>query len=209
LRIEAKAAAQGVLTGNTGGTDKSYSAQRADEIAIEVSTLNKTVSTLAAEASETKSRLSAEQRRIDLLRSADIVVPSAGMIWKLGAADGERLGIGDMAADIVDCNAPFLLVSIPQDRFSDVEIGGIAQFRLSGERTEHTGTVVSVTGHGDLNQGEHYAVMPLDEPLTVIATIALPRAESIDHECLIGRAARVLLPATGGGLIDRFLRRVF
>jgi hypothetical protein len=34
---EAKAAAQGVLTGNTGGTDKSYSAQRADEIAIELS----------------------------------------------------------------------------------------------------------------------------------------------------------------------------
>jgi multidrug resistance efflux pump len=57
-RTEAKAAAQGVLTGNTGGTDKTYSAQRADEIAIEVSTLNKTISTLTAEANETTSRLS-------------------------------------------------------------------------------------------------------------------------------------------------------
>jgi multidrug resistance efflux pump len=214
LRIEAKAAAQGVLTGNTGGTDKSYSAQRADEIAIELSTLNKTISTLTAEASETKSRLSAEQRRIDLLRSADIVVPSAGMIWKLGAADGERLGTGDMAADIVDCNAAFLLVSIPQDRFSDVEIGGIAQFRLSGERTEHTGAVLSVTGHGDLAQGEHYAAMPLDEPSTVIATVAMPRTENSGQEnstqeCLVGRSARVLLPATGGGVIDQILRRVF
>lgn len=214
LRTEAKAAAQGVLTGNTGGTDKSYSAQRADEIAIEVATLNKTMSTLTAEANETKARLSAEQHRIDLLRSADIVAPSAGMIWKLGAADGERLGIGDMGADIVDCDAPFLLVSIPQDRFSDVEIGGIVQFRFSGERTEHNGTLVSVTGHGDLAQGEHYAVMPLDEPSTVIATVALPRTENSAqengaHECLIGRSARVLLPATGGGLIDQILRRVF
>jgi hypothetical protein len=60
------------------------------------------------------------------------------MIWKLGAADGERLGIGDMAAEIVDCNAPFLLAAIPQNRFSDVEIAGVVQFRLSGERTEHT-----------------------------------------------------------------------
>jgi hypothetical protein len=33
------------------------------------------------------------------------------MIWKLGAADGERLGTGDMVAEIVDCNAPFLLAA--------------------------------------------------------------------------------------------------
>jgi hypothetical protein len=97
---------------------------------------------------------------------------------------------------------------LPQDRFSDVEIGGPALFRLSGERTEHTGTVMSVTGHGDLTQGQRYAVMPLDEPLTVIATIALPREENSARECLIGRSARVLLPATGGGLIDRILRHV-
>ena len=131
------------------------------------------------------------------------------MIWKLGAADGERLGIGDMAAEIVDCNAPFLLAAIPQNRFSNVEIAGDVQFRLSGERTEHTGTLASVTGHGDLTQGHHYAAMPLDEPSTVIATIALPRAENSAPECLIGRSARVLLPATGGGIIDQILRRVF
>ncbi|MGH6842983.1 MAG: hypothetical protein ACREDV_13005, partial [Methylocella sp.] len=111
LRTEAEAATHGLLAGTTGGTDKSYSAQRADEIAIQISALDKLIATLAAEANETKSRLAAEQRRTDLLRSADIVAPSAGMIWKLGAADGERLGIGDMAVDIVDCNAPFLLVA--------------------------------------------------------------------------------------------------
>ncbi len=209
LRIEAKAAALGMLTGNTGGTDKSYSAQRVDEIAIQLSTLDKTISTLSAEARETKSRLSAEQHRTDLLRSADIVAPSAGMIWKLGAADGERLGIGDMAAEIVDCNAAFLLAAIPQNRFSDVEIAGVVQFRLSGERTEHTGTLASVIGHGDLTQGHHYAVMPLDEPSTVIATVVLPRAENGAPECLVGRSARVLLPAVGGGFIYQILRRVF
>ncbi|MGH6820404.1 MAG: HlyD family efflux transporter periplasmic adaptor subunit, partial [Methylocella sp.] len=210
LRTEAKAAAQGVLTGNTGGTDKSYSAQRADEIAIEVSTLNKTISTLTAEANETKARLSAEQHRIDLLRSADIVAPSAGMIWKLGAADGERLGIGDMAAEIVDCTAPFLLAAIPQNRFSDVEIAGVVQFRLSGERTEHTGTLASVTGHGDLAQGEHYAVMPLDEPSTVIATVAMPRTESgaqenSTHGCLIGRPARADVAEFHARVAEQFM----
>src|ERR1700730_3652130 len=72
----------------------------------------------------------------------------------------------------------------------------------------------SVTGHGDLAQGEHYAAMPLDEPSTVIATVAMPRTENSGQEnstqeCLIGRSARVLLPATGGGVIDQILRRVF
>jgi multidrug resistance efflux pump len=214
LRTEAEAAAQGVLTGAAGGSDRSYSAQRADEVAIELSTLDKTIATLAAEEKETKSRLEAEQKRIDLLRKADIVAPAAGMIWKLGAADGERLSTGDMAAEIVDCNAPFLLAAIPQDRFSDVEVGGVAQFRLSGERSERMGTVVSVTGHGDLGQGVHYAVLPLDEPSTVIATIALPPAadtasENGPQECLIGRSVRVLLPANGGGFVDQILRRVF
>ncbi len=211
LRTEAEAAAQGVLTGTSGGTDKSDSAQRADQIEIELSALNKTIAALGAEAAETRSRLAAEQRRMDLLRSAEILAPSAGMIWKLGAADGEQLGTGAMAADIVDCNAPFLLAAIPQDRFSDVEIGGLAQFRLAGERTA---TVVSVAGHGDLADGNHYAVMPLDEPSTVIATVALPRAEtdapgSPAQECLIGRSARVLLPATGGGFVDQILRHIF
>lgn len=119
-----------------------------------------------------------------------------------------------MAADIVDCNAPFLLAAIPQDRFSDVEVGGLAQFRLAGERAERTGTVVSVAGHGDLADGNHYAVMPLDEPSTVIATVTRPRAESDAQgspaqKCLIGRSARVLLPATGGGFCDQILRHIF
>jgi multidrug resistance efflux pump len=214
LRTEAEAATQGVLAGTTGGTDRSYSAQRSDEIAIELSALDKTISSLTAEVSETKARLAAERARIELWRRADLLAPSAGMIWKLGAADGERLGVGDLVADIVDCNVPFLLVAIPEDRFSDVEIGGVAKFRLSGERTERAGTVLSITGHGDLAQGEHYAVMPLDEPSTVIATVAMLPAGNIAQEnnppeCLIGRTARVLLPATGGGFIDQILRRVF
>ena len=115
---------------------------------------------------------------------------------------------------IVDCNAPFLLAAIPQDRFSDVKAGGTAQFRLSGERTEQKGTVVSVTGHSELTQGQHYAVMPLDEPSTVIVTITLPEIKDgaiagTARDCLIGRSARVLLPATGGGFIDQILRRIF
>ncbi|MGB7045315.1 MAG: hypothetical protein WBD65_10540 [Methylocella sp.] len=67
--------------GNTGGPGESYSARRAGEIAIELPILDKTISVLTAEPGETKSRLSPEQRRIDLLRSADIVTLSALMIW--------------------------------------------------------------------------------------------------------------------------------
>src|SRR5436853_209405 len=55
---------------------------------------------------------------------------------------------------------------------------------------------------------------PPGDPSTVIATVAMPRTENSANdngtpECLIGRSARVLLPATGGGIIDQILRRVF
>jgi hypothetical protein len=63
-------------------------------------------------------------------------------------------------------------------------------------------------------QEVYYAVMPLDEPSTVIVTITLPEIKDgaiagTARDCLIGRSARVLLPATGGGFIDQILRRIY
>ena len=132
------------------------------------------------------------------------------MIWRLGASDAERLGAGDMAAELVDCNAPALLVAIPQDRFSDVKIGGLARYRLSGELNDRSGAVLSVAGQGNLSHSDHYAALPVAETgSTIMAQVAVKTPEGGNEPCLIGRTARVLLPTTGGGLFDRISRRLF
>jgi multidrug resistance efflux pump len=209
LRAEAEAAHSGVLS-SPGGIDVSYSAQRADQVAIEIAHLNRTIADLGAEAQTTEARLDNEERRAALTRSADLKAPVDGMIWRLGASDAERLGAGDMAAELVDCNAPALLVAIPQDRFSDIKIGGLARYRLSGESNERSGAVLSVAGQGNLSHSEHYAALPVAEiGSTIIAQVAVKAPESSNEPCLIGRTARVLLPTTGAGLFDRISRRLF
>ncbi|MGO9674247.1 MAG: HlyD family secretion protein [Methylocella sp.] len=221
LRAESEAANSGVLS-SPGGIDVSYSAQRGDQVAIEIAHLTRTIADLGTEAKAVEARLNNEEHLAALACSADLKAPVGGMIWRLGASNAERLGAGDMAAELVDCNAPTLLVSVPQDRFSDIKIGGLARYRLSGELNDRTGAVLSVSGQGDLSHSEHYAALPVAEVgSTIIAQVAMngpakaqAGGEDSDHggdhkPCLIGRTARVLLPTTGGGFFDRISRRIF
>lgn len=174
--------------------------------------MTRSIADLNAEAKATQARLEDEERLAALVRSADLVAPVGGMIWRLGASNVERLGVGDMAAELVDCGAPELLVAVPQDRFSDIKIGGVARYRLSGERVERTGPVLSVIGQGDLSQTGHYAALPIAEARsTIIAKVAMTPAGFGEQSasCLIGRTARVLLPTSAGGPVDRLLRHFF
>jgi hypothetical protein len=101
------------------------------------------------------------------------------------------------------------MVAIPQDRFSDVEIGSMAEFRLSGERTERAGRVLSIAAQGDLlAKGARFAATPVPGPANVIVTVAMSASANTAGECLIGRTARVLLPNSGGGRFGRLTRRV-
>lgn len=213
LRAESAAARGGVLS-SPGGIDVSYSAQRADQVAIEVAHLDRAIADFVAEAKMIETRLASGQRIAGLARSADLDSPVDGMIWRLGASDAERLGAGDMAVQLVDCKAPVLLVAIPQDRFADVRIGAPARFRLAGELNERAGEVVAVTGQGDLADAGHYAALPIKETgPSIIAQVALEPAAAASggapEPCLIGRTARALLPTTGGGPLDRLMRRLF
>ncbi|WP_395664648.1 HlyD family efflux transporter periplasmic adaptor subunit [Methylocella sp.] len=213
LRAESKAARAGVLS-SPGGIDVSYSAQRADQTAMEIAHLTRVVADHDAEAKMIAARLKNEERLAAQARSAELVAPVSGMIWRLGASDAERLGAGDMAVELVDCAAPTLLVSVPQDRFSDVKIGAKARFRLSGETIEREGTVLSIAGQGDLGEKGHYAAMPMAERgPTIIAQIGMTAdmktLDGAPEPCLIGRTARALLPTSGGGPLDQIARRLF
>jgi multidrug resistance efflux pump len=212
LRIQSAASRHGVFL-EGGSNDVAYSAQRADEVAIRIAETERAIASFTAAAAEARARLQAEEHRVALLREAELVAPSGGMIWKLGASDGERLAVGDMGAQIVDCRSAFILAAVPQDRFSDVEINGIAKFRLSGEKTDRTGRVVSVTGDASVAADRNLAAAPLVEhgaSATAIARIEFEAPSNTKGACLVGRTARVLLPAAAdSGFFARLARRLF
>lgn len=208
MQAQLSAAGQGVMT-EAGGNDVAYSVQRADEVGLRIAELDRALATVRGDAAEAGSRLAAETHRIDLLRAATMAAPSAGMLWKIGASDGERLGTGDTTAELVDCGAAFLVATVPQSDYADIVLGGEARYRLSGETAEHTGRIISVTGDTSLIGDRNLAAVPVDQhKSTVIVRIAVPPTRNLAAECLVGRTARVLLPTAGHSVMEAALRLV-
>ena len=131
----------------------------------------------------------------------------SGMIWKILASNGERVTVGSPVAEIVDCGRAFLVAAVPQDRFADVLLGGVASFRLSGEDELRHGRVVAITGEASLTEDRNLAGVPMNgRSATAIARIEVAPSENRAGECLVGRTARVHLPARADTSVDRFLR---
>jgi multidrug resistance efflux pump len=204
LRVEQEAVARGVVS-EPGTNDVAYSRQRADEVAIRIDELAREKALAENDASETATRLQSEEERIARMRSAPLISPITGIIWKLDAQDRERLGAGGTVAKVIDCNQTFILATLPQNRFPDVAVGSKAEYRLSGDVTRRYGRVVSVTG--DLTgEDANLAAVPINlKSPTVTVRVAVDPSPG---ECLVGRTARVLFSSNGGGflghLFDRF-----
>jgi multidrug resistance efflux pump len=193
--------AQGLYL-DAGGNDVSYSTQRIDEIDLRLADVNRTSAELAAKEAATDIRLAAEEHRFETLSRADLELLASGMVWKLGASNGERIGIGDTLAQVIDCGAAFIVAAIPQRQFSAVEVGSIAQFRLSGETTDRTGRVLSVTGDSSVAIDRNLAATPVADPATTaVVRVEVPPSGNNGAACLVGRTARVLLPRAGDGML--------
>ncbi len=206
LRAQDAALARGIYIDN-GGSDVVYSAQRSDEVVIRIAEINRRVAELAASLDEANSRLRAEQHQDALRREAEIVAPHSGLVWKLGVGDGERVGVGDIVAEVVDCNSPVLLVAVPQVHFAQIAIGSTARFRLAGDAAERTGTVIAVSGAGPVESDPHLAAVPYEHDAgTALVQVQLTPASDRTAACPVGRTARVLLPSADGGLLTRIRR---
>ncbi len=208
MQAQFDAAALGVMT-DDGGNDVTYSVQRADEVRLRLAEVDRALDTVIGDAKEAGDRLADEARRIALLRSATMAAPSAGMLWKVGSSNGERIGTGDTTAELVDCGAAFLIATIPQIDYADVILGGDARFRLSGETTERIGTVISVTGDASLLGDRNLAAVPTDKHSpAAIVRIAVPPSRNVAAACLVGRTARVLLPTIERNATDAAMRLI-
>lgn len=210
VRVATRAAAKGVHSEPGATNDVAYSRQRSDEIAVHLAEINRDLTALEAQARAAAEDLEKEKQRTELMRRADLLAPVSGMLWKLEAMNGERVGTGDAVAELVDCNQGFVLAEIPQERVPDIALGGVARIKLSGESSDRTGTVLSVGGDPRKEDNRKFAAFPLQDTVQQLSTVrvGLPPAAS-PGECIIGRTARVLLPTIHSSLVSRWMRRYF
>ena len=208
LRTREAAAAHGIFL-DTGSNDVSYSTQRIDEIDLRLADIDRAGAGLAAGKALVQVRLAAEERRFAALSEAELKLSARGTVWKLGVSNGERVSMGDTLAQVIDCEASFIVAAISQRDFSSVELGRLAHFRLSGETTDREGRVLSVTGDSSVSGDRNLAATPVaDRTTTAVVRIEVLPTGNKGAECLVGRTARVLLPTTGSGMLTRLLRRL-
>ena len=208
LAAQASAVAQGVLLDN-GGNDVPYSAQRADEVTIELDRLEREITTTRAQVSGLRTAIGAERQRLDLLADADLRAPGAGTVWKLDAVAGEHLTTGQSVAELVNCARPIVLAAIPDDDVGRIAVGNRVRLRLAGETKDRPGRVIGIGGARFRDHGRALAAIPAPRRTPrEIVRIALDAAPAPGTACLVGRNLRVMITAQGDGMVARWLARL-
>src|ERR1035441_113786 len=213
VRAQALAASHGVLTEPGTSSDVSYSQQRADEISIKLAENQRTLITSRAQAVEAEIAIHSESERSNLMHHASLQSPIDGLVWKINAVDGEHASAGDTILSLVDCKRQVILAEVPHDRVPDIAVQKTARFRLAGEESERTGTVLTVSGTTLRETESKLAALPPDNAkkkraLVLIGLDALPSGSG-NHdgeECMVGRSVHVLIPTTSTNVVMRWFR---
>jgi multidrug resistance efflux pump len=207
VEIAARDAARNGVLVEPGSNDVAYSIQRADEIRILLTQIDRSIADLDSAVEQTREKV--QNHRHGEQTTAGIIAPISGMIWKVGARNGERVSPGDIVVELVDCGHTFVMASIPQYRIPEISLGMEARFRFVGETFERVAQVASVESGGLTERGERFAALPLPEKepsaTVILSPLSMPNTAG---ECLLGRTARVLLPLRQRDLPHTLARRV-
>jgi multidrug resistance efflux pump len=194
----AASAKQGIFTEQGHGSDVSYSAQRVDEIDMQLANLQQSSTTLRLHATALQSSLSAAADHSDLMRRADLVSPVTGTIWQVQAQQGERLNVGESVMQVIDCKQQFILAALQQDDVSSVDLGGEVRVKLSQERRVKSARIIGVSEHWQRNERLAADVMDERRQMAIVRVAFMPenaRAES----CSVGETAQVMFPKKRSG----------
>jgi multidrug resistance efflux pump len=208
VEAEKTAAEKGLLNERGETADVPYSAQRIDEISIQMTELRRLEAVSLLQAQRLSSFELQESDHAGLMRQANLLAPETGTIWKLHAVPGEHLKQGDTVADLIDASQAFILASVPQERVADINMGARARFKLSGEQKELTGEVVSIGGDA-FDPNRKLAAVPNMKIDQSVALVRIRPDMPIQKQSDIGRTARVLITARGKSSLSGWVSTLF
>lgn len=206
LKIELEAARNDTFLGDSYN-DAPYSMQRIREIELRLGEMNAERQTVATRLAKAREQISAEQQRLNRLRSAELRSPINGLVWDYRANTGEVVGRGSELVRLVDCNSVMITASVGEQLYNRLKQGDAAQFRLLGSDAVFEATVTRLAGAGAETIYQNLAIAPSKEHLKRYdVTLVAPALRTDDTvSCAVGRTGRVVF---SGGPVEAVRRLI-
>jgi multidrug resistance efflux pump len=193
LRAALRSARAGIVV-DESGQDAPYSQQRLDQLTIDVARLR-------AERDAMKVELAAlRMGTVGVADTATPVVslsaPTAGVVWTVPAAIGERVLKGTPVATLVDCSRVYLEASVTPYDGDRIVPGTAVLVHFAGRSREYKARVLTVRGGGLRPEGDAAAQLLTpnrDGDAKVIVSIDPASIEqTAGNFCQVGRQAKII-----------------
>ncbi|MBM7067618.1 HlyD family efflux transporter periplasmic adaptor subunit [Actibacterium sp. 188UL27-1] len=196
-QLKLKAIGDGVIIGPEG-MDTPYTQQRLDEIALRLAALYDDLADQAAERRAVE-RLLIEERAIFQKENAiTLTSPVSGIVWRSSGQIGRPVLPGDDVVEILNCDARFLEAYLPETTFGSLEVGDVAEIRLTGDERHFKAPVTSILGHGARFDHPNLAAQDNSPKKGMMRVIVALGSEHLAFEgtnfCHVGRTALVSFP---------------
>ncbi len=145
VKVELDGAKQGVYFGD-GFNNVPYSQQRSHEIELRQQTVMSKLRDANIRVHEIERQIRIEEERLAHISESELVAPNNGRIWLRLVGEGEHVIAGTPMLQIADLSRLFLIVSLDERYFDDVNIGDTASIDLIGSTNDFHGRVERMQG---------------------------------------------------------------
>jgi multidrug resistance efflux pump len=194
LTSELEAARKGIYLAD-GFNNVPYSQQRMDEITVTLASTQSDLDEALIRYRELQREIEIEDKRHQLMRSASLVSPHTGPVWRNLVNVGEYVEQGTPLLELVDPSELFMLVQLDVRHFDTIAQGDRATIELLGSESEIEGRVVNSRGGQAIRDKDALAVgVPAPDPREFRVMVAVD-AKDLDSKASdflqIGRISRV------------------
>jgi len=194
IAVERQALSRGVYVGESYN-DRPQSAQRLDEVATRITTLEAGIAADAEHQRGLRIALAQARQHAARLAEASIAAPVKARVWEVLASPGEQVNRGQDLVRLLSCADAVVTASVSENVYNRLHAGMPARFVPRGAAKGLAGTIVNLTGMASASS--NYAIDPTalhKEPYRV--TVAVPRLAATDR-CAVGRTGRVMFGQAG------------
>lgn len=196
-QLKLQALKDGILAG-TDGSNTQYTLQRQDEARLEIAALDDELRDHLAETEALSVQLEVQRQIFARENRIAVASPVSGVVWRSAASDERPVLPGDEVVELLDCNARFLEAYLPEALMDTIQLGDLADVKLTGDSNSFRAPIVSILGHGARYNHVELAAQddaPKKGKMRVIIDLNRSGLARDPHRfCHVGRTAQVSFP---------------